>query len=138
MKNQYKALIIWNKGNHTLSNSDYMSKYEPIVYGWFNNHKFYGGRSNFDIWDIERTKKNDLHPTMKPVALVDKAVKNSSKKGDIVLDLFGGSGTTIIACEQNGRVGYSMELDEHYCDVIIQRWENLTGKTAERIKNENN
>ena len=77
LNNRYKALIIWNKGNHTLSNSDYMSKYEPIVYGWFASHLFYGNRSNFDIWDIERTRKNDLHPTMKPVNLVVQAIKNS-------------------------------------------------------------
>lgn len=88
LNNRYKALIIWNKGNHTLSNSDYMSKYEPIVYGWFDSHLFYGDRSNFDIWDIERTKKNDLHPTMKPVDLVVRAIKNSSKTEDIILDLF--------------------------------------------------
>ncbi len=134
LQNQYKALIIWNKGNHTLSNSDYMSKYEPIVYGWFNDHLFYGDRSNFDIWDIQRTQKNDLHPTMKPVALVDKAIRNSSKKEDIVLDLFMGSGTTLIACEQNDRIAYGMELDPKYVDVIIKRWEEFTGKKAVLIK----
>lgn len=128
LNNKYKSLIIWNKGVHTLSNSDYMSKYEPIVYGWFNEHNFYGDRSNFDIWDIQRTQKNDLHPTMKPVALVAKAIQNSSKRGGLVLDLFGGSGTSIIASEQSGRKCYTMELDPHYCDVIIKRWENLTGK----------
>ncbi len=130
LNNRYKALIIWNKGNHTLSNSDYMSKYEPIVYGWFKNHLFYGNRSNFDIWDIERTKKNDLHPTMKPVDLVVQAIKNSSKAEDIILDLFGGSGTTLIAAEQINRKCYMMELDPKYCDVIIKRWETLTGKKA--------
>lgn len=134
LNNKYKSLIIWNKGVHTLSNSDYMSKYEPIVYGWFNEHKFYGDRSNFDIWDIQRTQKNDLHPTMKPVALVAKAIQNSSKRGGLVLDLFGGSGTSIIASEQTGRKCYTMELDEHYCDVILTRWENLTGKKAELLK----
>ena len=134
LNNKYKALIIWNKGAHTLSNSDYMSKYEPIVYGWFNEHKFYGDRSNFDIWDIPRTRKNDLHPTMKPVALVAKAIQNSSKRGGLVLDLFGGSGTSIIASEQTGRKCYTMELDEHYCDVIIKRWETLTGGTATLCK----
>ena len=134
LNNKYKSLIIWNKGVHTLSNSDYMSKYEPIVYGWFNEHKFYGDRSNFDIWDIQRTQKNDLHPTMKPVALVAKAIQNSSKRGGLVLDLFGGSGTSIIASEQTGRKCYTMELDEHYCDVIITRWEKLTGGTAKLCK----
>lgn len=116
-----------NKGNHTLSNSDYMSKYEPIVYGWFNEHNFYGDRSNFDIWDIKRTKKNDLHPTMKPVELVEKAMLNSSKKGDIVLDLFGGSGTTLMVSEQLDRNARIMELDPRYVDTIINRWENMTG-----------
>ena len=111
-----------------------MSKYEPIVYGWFNEHKFYGDRSNFDIWDIQRTQKNDLHPTMKPVALVAKSIQNSSKRGGLVLDLFGGSGTSIIASEQTGRKCYTMELDEHYCDVILTRWENLTGKEATLCK----
>ena len=130
LNNRYKALIIWNKGNHTLSNSDYMSMYEPIVYGWFESHLFYGDRSNFDIWNIERTKKNDLHPTMKPVDLVVEAIKNSSKIENIVLDLFGGSGSTLIAAEQTKRVCYMMELDPKYCDVIIKRWESLTKEKA--------
>lgn len=133
LDNQYKALIIWNKGNHTLSNSDYMSKYEPIVYGWFDSHLFYGDRRNFDIWDIQRTQKNDLHPTMKPIALCSKAIENSSKKEDIVLDLFGGSGSTLIACEQLERSCYMMELDPKYIDVIIDRWENYTGEKAVKL-----
>ena len=127
-KLEYKALIIWDKGNHTLSNSDYMSRYEPIVYGWFEEHNFYGGRSNFDIWSITRTQKNDLHPTMKPIALCSTAIQNSSKNGDGVLDLFGGSGSTLIACEQLGRKCYMMELDPKYCDVIRKRyWKFVTG-----------
>ena len=130
LNNRYKALIIWNKGNHTLSNSDYMSKYEPIIYGWFKSHLFYGNRSNFDIWDIERTKKNDLHPTMKPIDLIVQAIKNSSKEKDIVLDLFGGSGSTLIAAEQTRRICYMMEIDPKYCDVIVKRWETLTGQKA--------
>ena len=133
LNNNYKALIIWNKGNHTLSNSDYMSKYEPIVYGWFQEHNFYGDRSNFDIWDIKRTSKNDLHPTMKPIPLVSKAINNSSQTGDIVLDFFGGSGSTLIACEQLNRRCYTMELDEKYATVIIDRWEQFTGEKAEKI-----
>lgn len=134
VNNKYKALIIWDKGNHTLSNSDYMSKYEPIVYGWIDEHNFYGDRSNFDIWNIARTSKNELHPTMKPIELCAKAIKNSSKCEDVVLDLFGGSGSTLIACEQLNRTCYMMELDPKYCDVIIKRWENLTGKKAELIE----
>jgi len=129
----YRALIIWNKKNHTLSNSDYMSKYEPIVYGWNNNHNFHGSKSNFDIWDIDRTKKNKLHPTMKPVELCVKGIENSSKKNESVLDLFLGSGSTLIACEKTNRNCYGLELDPHYCDVIIKRWEEYTGGKAEKI-----
>lgn len=128
--NKYRALIIWDKGNHTLSNSDYMSKYEPIVYGWIDEHNFYGEKSEYDIWQIPRTKHNDLHPTMKPLDLVERAVKNSSRTGDKVLDLFGGSGSTLIACEQLKRINYSMELDPKYVDVIINRWEEYTGEKA--------
>lgn len=130
---KYRALIIWDKGNHTLSNSDYMSKYEPIIYGWIDEHNFYGEKGSFDIWEIPRTAKNDLHPTMKPIPLVSKALQNSSKREDIVLDLFGGSGSTLIACEQLKRSCYMMELDPKYVDVIIKRWENFTGLTAEKL-----
>lgn len=127
---QCRSLIIWDKGNHTLSNSDYMSMYEPMFYGWVKDHKFYGGNNGMDIWRVERTKKNDLHPTMKPVALVEKALEDGSKPNDVVLDLFGGSGTTLIAAEKNGRVARLMELDPKYCDVIVKRWQEFTGKEA--------
>ena len=126
-----RSLIIWDKGNHTLSNSDYMSKYEPIFYGWTgDNHKFYGGNNGMDIWEIKRTVKNDLHPTMKPVELIEKALEDASKSGNVVLDLFGGSGSTMIACEKLGRKSRLMELDPKYCDVIVTRWEEFTGKKA--------
>ena len=126
-----RSLIIWDKGNHTLSNSDYMSKYEPIFYGWTgNNHNFYGGNNGMDIWEIKRTAKNDLHPTMKPVELVIKALEDASKPSNTVLDLFGGSGSTIIAAEKIGRKARLMELDPKYCDVIVKRWEDFTGKQA--------
>ena len=126
-----RSLIIWDKGNHTLSNSDYMSKYEPIFYGWTgDNHKFYGGNNGMDIWEIKRTAKNDLHPTMKPVELIEKALEDASKSGNVVLDLFGGSGSTMIACEKLGRKSRLMELDPKYCDVIVTRWEEFTGKKA--------
>jgi DNA modification methylase len=127
---EYKSIIIWDKGNHTLSNSDYMSKYEPIVYGWINEHKFFG-KPAFDIWDVKRTAKNDLHPTMKPVELCTRAIKNSSERNDMVLDLFGGSGSTLIACEQSERTCYTMELDPNYCDVIRKRYYQLIGKENE-------
>jgi len=124
-KIEYKAVIIWDKGNHTLSNSDYMSKYEPIIYGWFNKHKFYGSRSSFDIWQIDRTTKNDLPPTMKPIALCEKAINNSSEHNAIVLDLFLGSGSTMVAAHQLKRKCYGMELDPKYCEVIVQRMRKL-------------
>jgi len=131
-----RSLIIWDKGNHTLSNSDYMSMYEPIFYGWVNNHKFYGGNNGMDIWKVKRTAKNELHPTMKPVELVEKAVLDGSAVNGVVLDLFGGSGTTLIACEKHNRHAYLMELDPKYCDVIVKRWEDFTGKKAELIQND--
>jgi DNA modification methylase len=108
-----------------------MSKYEPIFYGWTGyNHNFYGGNNGMDIWDIKRTAKNDLHPTMKPVELIEKALEDASKSGNIVLDLFGGSGSTMIACEKLSRKSRLMELDPKYCDVIVKRWEDFTGKQA--------
>jgi len=125
-----RSLVIWSKGNHTLSNSDYMSTYEPIFYGWVDDHKFNGGNNGRDIWDIKRTQKNDLHPTMKPVELIEKAVTDGSFAKGTVLDLFGGSGSTIIACEKLDRKCYMMELSPHYCDVIVKRWQTFTGKTA--------
>lgn len=129
---KHRALIIWEKGGSTLSNSDYMSRYEPIVYGWVDEHRFYG-KPAFDIWNIKRNKVNDLHPTMKPVELCNTAISNSSLKGESVLDLFLGSGTTLIACEQLGRKCYGMELNPDYCEVVIKRWEEFTGMTAERV-----
>ncbi len=118
---QYRALIIWNKGNHTLSNSDYMSRYEPIFYGWVDEHNFYGGNNGMDIWDIERTQKNDLHPTMKPIPLCEKGISDGSLVNGIVLDLFLGSGSTMVASHQLKRKCYGMELDPKYCDVIVNR-----------------
>jgi DNA modification methylase len=128
-----RSLVIWNKGNHTLSNSDYMSKYEPIFYGWVDEHNFYGGNNGMDIWDIKRTSKNELHPTMKPIELCEKGLKDGSIKSQLVLDLFLGSGSTLIAAEKLKRKCYGMELDEKYCDVIINRWEQFTGNKAEKI-----
>lgn len=128
-----RALIIWHKGNHTLSNSDYMSKYEPMFYGWVKDHNFYGGKNGMDIWEIDRTKKNDLHPTMKPVELVEKAIFEGSKTKQIVLDLFGGSGTTMIASENLSRAARLMELDEKYAQVIVQRYVDYTSNPKIKI-----
>ena len=128
--------IIWVKDAPVFSMGrlDYDYKHEPILYGWVKKHDFQRkGSQDKSVWEFKRTE-NKLHPTMKPVELVANAILNSTKEKEIVLDLFGGSGSTLIACEQTGRKNCSMELDEHYCDVIIQRWENLTGKTAELVK----
>ncbi len=118
---EVRALITWNKGNHTLSNSDYMSKCEHIFYGWVNEHNFYGGNNGMDVWDIPRTQKNELHPTMKPIPLCEKAINDASKQNDLVFDLFLGSGSTMVASHQLKRKCYGMELDPKYCDVIIKR-----------------
>jgi DNA modification methylase len=119
-----RTLITWNKGNHTMSNSDYWSKCEHIFYGWIDEHNFYGG-NDYDIWDIARTQKNDLHPTMKPIPLCEKAINNSSKENQIVFDLFLGSGSTMVASHQLKRKCYGMELDPKYCQVIVDRMKKL-------------
>jgi DNA modification methylase len=133
----WSSTIIWNKDHFVMSRKDYHTKYEPIWYGWKEGdarlHPL-SDRTQSDVWDFDRPIKSEEHPTMKPVALVARAVENSTNKGDVVLDLFGGSGTTLIACEQTGRQCRMMELDPHYCDVIIKRWENLTGRKAELIE----
>ena len=127
---KYRAMIVWYKKGGTLSNSDYKSNYEPIFYGWVNEHKFYGGKAEWDFWDISKTAKNDLHPTMKPVELFEYQMLNNTKGSDLVLDSFGGSGTTVIACEKHSRNARLMELDPKYCDVIIKRWQDFTGEQA--------
>jgi DNA modification methylase len=129
-----KQCIIWVKQHFVMGRQDYQWQHEPILYGWKPGaaHKFYGGRNQSTIWQIDRPMANREHPTMKPVALCAKAIENSSKAGDIVLDLFGGSGSTLIACEQLNRTCYTMELDPKYCDVIVRRWENFTGRKANK------
>ena len=127
--------LIWNKSSLVLGRFDYHYKHEPCLYGWKEGaaHNWYNDRSQTTVMDFEKPRKNDLHPTMKPVPLFAYQIANSSKKGDIVLDTFGGSGTTIIACENLGRKGRCVELDPHYCDVILARWEKLTNKQAVKI-----
>lgn len=129
----WSSTIIWNKDRLVLSRKDYHTKYEPIWYGWKEGESRLcplTDRKQCDVWDFERPSKSEEHPTMKPVALVAKAIVNSSKPGDIILDLFGGSGTTLIACEQTGRKCRMSELDPKYVDVIVNRWEKYTGKKA--------
>lgn len=130
-----RQVLIWNKNCITLGRQDYQWRHEPCLYGWKDgaSHNWYGDRKQPTVLDFKKPSRSEEHPTMKPVELFAYQIQNSTKKNDIVLDLFGGSGTTIIACEQTGRIGYSMELDPKYCDVIIKRYENLTGKKAVKI-----
>jgi DNA modification methylase len=126
----WKSIIIWNKNQSPMGGGHFRRKYEPIAYGYFEN-KFYGREyAEDDVWDVARTSKNDLHPTMKPVELVEKAIGYSSRKDQTVLDLFGGSGTTLIASEKLGRQSRLMEMEAKYCDVIIKRWQDFAGKQA--------
>jgi site-specific DNA-methyltransferase (adenine-specific) len=118
---EYKSIIIWMKNQAIFSGKDFKSRYEPIVYGRFNDF-FNGARFNEeDIWEFARTQKNDLHPTMKPIPLIENALNYSSKEGMNILDLFLGSGSTMVAAHQLKRKCYGMELDPKYCDVIVNR-----------------
>jgi DNA modification methylase len=113
--------------------SNYHRRYEPIWYGWQKKSSYRGDRKQDDVWEIDRPTKSPEHPTMKPVELVERAILNSSVKGDVVLDLFGGGGSTLIACEKTGRRCRMVELEPGYCQVIIDRWESVTGKKSQRI-----
>jgi len=129
---RWSTFIVWAKNTFTLGRSDYQRQYEPILYGWKEgaDHYWCGARDQGDVWFFDKPAKNDLHPTMKPVALIERAIRNSSKSRDIVLDPFGGSGTTMIAAERAGRRARLIELDPKYVDVIVQRWQNETGGRA--------
>ena len=146
-KIHFSSLIVWDKGSMLLTKKDYHTQYEFILYGWKESQSHYwcGDRTQTDVWGEKRDAPiKYVHPTQKPVSLSSRAILNSSKSKDIVLDLFGGSGSTLIACEQlntqptlkgmSKRTCYMMELDPIYIDVIIKRWENLTGKKAKRIR----
>ena len=130
-----KETLIWEKDSLVLSRQDYQWKHEPCLYGWVEggSHSWYSDRKQTTVMHFDKPRRSDLHPTMKPIALFDYQIKNSTKSGDVVLDLFGGSGTTIMACEQDGRNACVMEYDPKYVDVIIKRWEDFTGKKAELI-----
>lgn len=123
--------IIWNKDQFTLGRGKYQNKYEPCWFGWNKDGStFTSDRTLTNVWDYPRPKASDLHPTMKPVGLVKLALSHASKTGDVVLDPFGGSGTTLIAAEETGRKARLIELDPHYVDVIVRRWQEFSGKEA--------
>ncbi len=134
---KWSTFIIWAKNTFTLGRADYQRQYEPILYGWNADkpHFWCGDRDQADVWEYNKPVRNDLHPTMKPVELVERAIANNSKPGDIVLDGFGGSGSTLIAAEKNGRKARLVELDPKFCDVIVKRWEEWTGQKAQLIEN---
>lgn len=130
-----KHTLIWNKNNHVLGRCDYHYKHEPILYGWKKKgvHDFYGeGAQTKSVWDVPKPHNSDLHPTMKPIELMENALKNSTKSGATVLDIFLGSGSTLIACEKTNRKCYGMEIDPIYCGVILDRWAKFTGKEPNR------
>lgn len=131
---RWSTFIIWAKNHFTLGRADYQRQYEPILYGWKDGAQHYwcGARDQGDVWHIKKPQKNDLHPTMKPVELMERAISNSSKTRDIVLDPFGGSGTTLIACEKTNRRARLIELDPKYVDVIVKRWQDFSGQQAIR------
>lgn len=128
--------LIWVKNSMVLGRQDYQWRHEPCLYGWKKgaSHNWFSDRKQTTVMEFDRPTKSVEHPTMKPIPLFAYLIQNSSQEGWNVYDSFGGSGTTIMACEQLGRNGFSMELDPHYCDVIINRWETYTGKKAEKIK----
>ena len=121
------------EGPLVLGRADYQRQYEPIWYGWREGAQHYwrGDRDQGDVWEIKRPSENELHPTMKPLALIDRALENSPQVGDMVLDLFLGSGSTLVACERTGRRCLGMEIDPLYAAVALMRWEAFTGEKAE-------
>jgi DNA modification methylase len=133
----FSSMIIWAKNSLTLSRTDYQSQHEPCLYGWMKDgkHTFYGDRKQVSIWKFDK-ERFEGHTTPKPVSLIERALGNSSKGGDVVSDFFGGSGSTMIACEKLGRQAKLMELDPKYCDVIVKRWEDFTGKKAVLLTND--
>jgi site-specific DNA-methyltransferase (adenine-specific) len=123
----FKSYIVWNKNNSTFGRSDYHWKHEPCIYGWLDgaSHTWHGDRKQTTVWDIDRPSRSEEHPTMKPIPLCSKPLENSSKQGDVILDVFLGSGSTMVASHQLKRKCYGMELDPKYCQVIIDRMQKL-------------
>jgi len=130
----WATFIIWAKNTFTIGRSDYQRQYEPILYGWREgvSHYWCRDRDQGDVWQVDKPSSSPLHPTMKPLALIERAIQNSSQSGDKVLDTFLGSGSTLIACERTGRICYGMELEPLYVDIARMRWEAFTGEKAQR------
>ena len=135
---QVRQCLIWLKNSIVMGRQDYQWKHEPCLYGWKDGagHSWQADRKQSTILEFDRPTKSDLHPTMKPVNLIAYLIRNSSKQEDIILDLFGGSGSTLMACEQLNRTCYIMEFDPVYADVIVKRWENFTHKKAVLLNGE--
>jgi DNA modification methylase len=132
---EIRHVLIWVKNSPTFSigRLDYDYQHEPIMFTWKKTHKRVNkGQFRTSVWAVDKPRESKLHPTMKPVALIENAILNSSDRGDVVLDIFGGSGSTLIASEKHGRRCYMMELSPAYVDVEIIRWEQATGKIATR------
>jgi DNA modification methylase len=132
-----KNMIIWSKNNAQFGmlGANYHQKHEPIIFACNGKrYNWYGAKNEVTVWDIARAHKNEYHSTQKPVELVVRAISNSSKPKYLIMDLFCGGGSTLIACEKTNRKCYGMEIDPHYCDVIVKRWEEYTGNKAERIE----
>jgi DNA modification methylase len=129
---KWSSTIIWAKNTFALGRADYHQQFEAMLYGWKAGAQHYwcGARDQGNVWHFDKPARNDLHPTMKPVALVERAIRNSSKQRDTVLDPFGGSGTTMIAAERTGRRAVLLEIDPAYADVIVRRWQEATGESA--------
>lgn len=132
---QVRQTLIWAKDSMVMGRQDYHWKHEPCLYGWKDGaaHLWAADRKQTTIIECKKPRVNDIHPTMKPVELMEYQILNNTKGQDVVLDLFGGSGSTLIACEKTGRKARLMELDPKYCDVIVKRWEDFTGKKAELL-----
>lgn len=130
-----RQCLIWRKNSLVMGRQDYQWQHEPCLYGWKDgaSHLWASDRKQTTVLDFDRPTRSAEHPTMKPIQLFDYQIRNNTKGNDIVLDLFAGSGTTIMACEQNNRIAYGMELDPKYVDVIIKRWEDFTGSKAIKI-----
>lgn len=130
-----RHMLIWAKNNHVLGRSDYHYKHEPIIYGWVEGagHHFYGGAGETSLWEIDKPFRSDLHPTTKPLELYERAIRNSSQPGEIVLDPFAGSGTVLVGCERWGRRGRAIDVAPSYCAVALQRMQDACGLVGERI-----